>query len=60
MRWFAKVGLELILGSYMSNVYILHKKNNLYSGTITDFRKDIIKIKLKKYNLFENVSRKEV
>ena len=60
MRWFARVGLELILWSCMSNAYILHKKNNLYSGTITDFRKDIIKIKLKKYNLFENTSRKEV
>ena len=34
MRWFAKVGLELVLGSCMSNIYILHKKNNLYSVTI--------------------------
>ena len=47
MRWFAWVGLELILGSCMSNTYILHKKNYLYYGTIIDFRNNIIKTQLK-------------
>ena len=44
MWWFANVGFEFIMGSCMSNAYNLHNTNYLYSGNITDFRKDIIKI----------------
>ena len=48
-RWlFVKTGLELMLGTVVSNCYIKYKQEFGYKGTITDFRKALIEEKIKK------------
>ena len=60
VKWYRKVAFDMILGVSISNIFLINKKFCGYVGTITDFRKSLIKEILFHYKIDDKNEKVEI